>query len=396
MKSFRTLFVLLFGALSINMFAAGSIVIKNGATTVSGSTFAMPQMEKVGDAPSAATLTVVQTDMNTMSVTQQGDEVISATLSGSNLYLTFNPVDTAGQYTSIITISGTDLSSNKVSASVTVTAVCLWGDMTYHVFAWNIDPGVKSTLGLSIYQTAYYDLTKVEFIPRMSNCSGSTLPGDYAPQVYEFSNPNYAAYYLRNSHTIARSVSLPDIPAMPMACEVKLTDSQGNTFSMCREVLAGTEVSANKAATVLPGFDLTKCFSASGDAVMDTLYLLSETFCAIYVPNSTKDAYEFWGSYDPSVKKRIILAETSKKLYFSGKCSYAYTGDDGYTQPDTITLNIEGLPYYFTNLEGAFNLVGSSAATNIYIDNLNVTTQARNKNLSDNRMQFLLFHGQLT
>lgn len=455
MKQIRYIASCLMLSLAANLFA-GSIVIKNGETDVTNGEFVMTQVDKIGDPASAATLTVAQTDMNTISLLQSGSEKITAVLSGSNLMLTFLPTDTAGQYVKNLTIKGTDLGGAEQSVTLTVKAVCVWGKLLFHAFPGNIVDDFSSEYGISVDHTSYYGYknAKMEMyiygqgeeeegekacesedvrnlvlmaFPDQENSFAVQIQqimanGDLSEEektrevnringdvdeVLELFCLNLnldeddddalavRAQCLPNDRTFAAGRNIGALPNTFGDIYIKLTitNTRNETVSQFFTITPGEPIDINSEET---GFDLTSCFDDDGVAVMDSLYLMTNSYCAVYAKGTPDEGtgivstYELADSYNPTLTKRILPDVGGKKLYFTGTCQNAKVGEANVMSSDVIEIN--GLTETYTNLDGAFTLIGggasSSQAVDIYIENLKLGTQARNGGLCNNGLNF--------
>ncbi len=434
MKSIRNILLVAALLLSANLFA-GSVVVKNGATDVTNGTFDMPQVTKVGDAASVATLTVVKTDMTSLSLRESGDDAISAVLSESSINLTFNPTDTAGRYVKVLTLAGLDTDGKTVSVKVTVNAVCLWGKLFFSAFSSNVVDGVSSDYLLSVdftsfkgFQSASFEVyvygTEEEGGERVcdsqnvkdylktlltalynldpEDTSYETTLSDMLNEVLsqfclpiDLQSDSYREIFLLDDNTFSFSGSIGTLPydmAGSLYFKLTFTNTDGTTFSQYSVVEPGVELDKNHAQDAVCGFDLSNCFDDYSVAVMDTLYLMSNRCCAVYAKGEADTdgniyKYVFVDSYDPHVQRRILTNATYKKLYFTGRCDAAFTGNaSGKIDDDEVIIGVKT----FLGLDGVFNIVGGGAATStdIYLENFQVTSMSRAGGEYNNGLNF--------
>jgi len=438
MKNFRYIVILMLILLGVNVYA-DPLAIKNGDAVIpNGGTFAMPAVNKVGDPASVATLTIVRDEMKSLTLKQSGCEEIVAAISGADLTLNFIPVDSAGQYSKTLTISGLDLDDNPQSISITVTAICEWGKLRFCAFPYDVVPGEKSSYHITVDQTSFYgfrnDVTiNTMIIPAITIpgvepttitvdgrnvanvCEASTktylaalmsaqktqeygfpvtvtvedveaIVGDFCITV-DMNDRRNRAYCLIDNNTINLAQEAPDVPStFGMLC-LRLTfeNENGDVFTAYQWADPGVDLNINTADNeAVPGFDLTSCFNVFGDPVFDSLYLMSNSYCGIYVPNEWGDGYELAASYNPSEQKRILSNPNGKKLYFTGRCDYAYTGDANAMNEDRI-----GIQDYYS-LDGAFNLMGGGGnKTDIFLENFHIQTISRAGGDCNNGLHFV-------
>ncbi len=425
MKNFRSILATIFIVMSVSSFA-DPFAIKNGDVDLSNGTFDMAVVNKVGDPASVATLTVVRDEMKSVTLTQNGDEEIVASLSGADLNLNFMPVDSAGKYVKHLTLSGLDLEDNRLSITLTVSAICEWGKLRFCGFPYDIESGVKSSYHLTIDQTSYYgfqnDVTITTYIIPAYNIPGldvSTITVDgrnvaslrnsdthayigalmgvpasaVASMVAPFnidvdmnSKPNRASCLIDNN-TISMAQEATEVPASfgILCLEFSFENENGERYTTYHWAEPGVELDVNTANNnAIPGFDLTSCFNRFGDPVFDSLYLMSNSYCGIYVPNEWGDGYELAAHYNPSEQKRILANPNGKKLYFTGRCDYAYTGDANVMSEDQVGI----ITYY--SLDGAFNLFGGGGnKTDVYLENFHIQTISRAGGDCNNGLNFV-------
>ncbi len=386
MKSFRFISLVLLSMLSINLFA-GSVVIRNGATDVSNSTVEMTQIENVGDAASALTLTVFATDMGTITLSQTGDDVISAVLSGANLYLTFSPTDTAGIYRKHILISGNDIDDNLVETTIDIEAKCLWGKANYVAVPRDVVVGAQTTYDIIVNQTCLNPIVTMELGALIGGCSGTPYPP--MGQTHDLTNAQKQKEMMNNVREVAANLHIDNVPYMgAIGAKLTLTDDHGNQFIACREAIPGQIVTAAQPEAA-QGFNLSSCFNPmTGATMMDSLYLLTNSYCAVLAPNDAHNGYVFASSFRPDSARRIIRNAGSKKLYFTGRCKTAYTGEKDRTNHEIFTAG--GINDHFYNFDGLFNIHGASTdTTHIYMENLEIETKSRAGGLMDGSMSFM-------
>ena len=395
MKSIRNILLVSTLLLSANLLA-GSVVIKNGGTDITNGVFNMPQVTKVGDAATVATLTVVKTGMASLSLVESGDDAISAVLGESSISLTFNPTDVAGQFAKVLTLTGLDTDGKTVSVKVTVNAVCLWGGLSFHTYLINVE---NNTYQLAVDMTSYKGFSSARFDMYIygTEYDGGSDTGQ--GQSYDLTDEGTRPYFLIDDKTFSISAPLT-LPTEYGNLYFKLTfvNEDGGSFSQYVE-MDPTEntnvIDVNKGN--VSGFDLSSCYDETGVALMDTLYLLSDSYCAIYAkgPNDSDGkpySYVYAGGYNPAQQKRIIRYVGGKKLYFSGTCHNAKVGEPDVMTKDILVDKIVGDETFtseYTNLDGAFTIMGGgSERVDLYLESLTLKTQSRNGNLCNNGLNF--------